>query len=367
MKLQINLFIIVVLFISHLVFSQTQKQVTIKGKQTSISNSFFDNLEDAISHYVYGNGFTQPMKFDKSVQNFTITFTTDWMKMDAIQRSYDAWKHPTGEEGELLLDERKASVELYFNGTGTGLTMDIFLEIGEEDNKKMSKIASAEVPKKGSFTISDEIINLMQSGGMSGNPWKGHPTIKYNYSGEVQTDAKMQKDPSGVIFRQDESAVTLAQGVEGMDVLDEFYGKIAEGEFDIGGSDQGSLLSSIGYLLSEGMPVYITEKKYYQIKTGETFKALNAFSSETEVFSVEVTDIEAPSALKSLGKSLSDESAKAPEKKKPEGCDCSCEKYKELMALSKKKKKDIDPSKMQQIDMSCIQKCAMEWAKCQKQ
>jgi len=90
---------------------------------------------------------------------------------------------------------------------------------------------------------------------------------------------------------------------------------------------------------------------------------------------------ESESKLKSIINVLSDlapetkeqpnaisKSTASKKEQKPEGCDCSCEKYAEYMKMgakskrSKKNRKKIEMTNMQQIDMGCLKKCIPKWA-----
>ena len=341
-------------------YGQTENQVIIKGKQIINSLDLSDKIDHAVEEFIAGDDWKlQP---DKSVQNFTVTYAKDWMKMDTVFTT-DAFY-------DIQNEEKKASVHLYFGSGTTGLVMDIYVQMGDND-EKLTKIASSDVPIKETFTVSKQLINLLQTGGVAGKSWKGHPTISYKYNGKTLTDSPLVEksetkkgDTIVKFFKEEKSSVQLAQGVKGHDVLAAFYGKLIDGGYDIGGSNEGSLLSAMGYLLSEGVPVEISEKTDILISSGEDTKTISTHSVDVTVFSIETKEVEVSESLKSAEEISSKKANNSSKSDKPKGCDCSCEKYKQLMAMSKKKKKDIDPSKMPDIDMNCIKKCAMEWAKC---
>ncbi|WP_353776997.1 hypothetical protein [Winogradskyella sp. 3972H.M.0a.05] len=354
--------------------SQTEKQVIITGTQTIVSNKVGDKIE-ALLHF-YAERIDE-----KRVQDFTVYCTANEMRMDAKESVYEvkfeSVKSPNDAK-ENLKEENEISVVFSFDDYGSKLNMGIYLISEDDDGKKTRNLLiSEEVPKSDKFTVSKRLKDLLQSESYNAGSWQGHSVIGYAYEGEteikdsilVSSNKGNNKDDSKVkIKRIDKSYIKLAQNVEGTEALYEFYQKVLENGYDFGGSETGSIMAHMGYFLDVGMPVEIWEIITYTLEQEKKagVDIIQDYYAKTKINSVKTNDIkvkqtrssESYSAKQTKGR----EGAKEPDK--PKGCDCSCERYKELMALSKKKKKDIDPNNMPEINMKCMQKCATAWANC---
>lgn len=347
---------------------QTEKQTIIKGKQTIKSQNVMNDIDKVIHDFFYEFQFEEKSKwYNKDVHDFTVYYTANSMKMDVTNTRYQVDYYDKQASKMALKEVVKARIVFYFKGLGDDLMMELFME---GDDGKMKPFVKTKVPKEGSFTVSEEVINMFQSGGISGSDWKGHPTLVFNHEGDTQVKEAKKQDSVAKLVRKDKTRLKIAKGVDGIDVMDAFYTKVVDGGYDLGGSDEGSLLSMIGYFLDQGLPVEIFEDVELYIR-----KAVNGVmvsqrvgdsQSEVSITSVETTKVPVEASKSKNIAAKNSMANKGQDKEKPKGCDCSCEKYKTLMAMSKKKKKDIDPNNMPQIDMKCIQKCAMEWSKCQK-
>lgn len=374
--------LIILLAFSTNIFSQ--EKVVIKGKQTIETTQHpeaVDKTTRKINDAISKLGISQSDKFRsgileelfkgsfKRIENFTITFVENKLRMD-ITQSKETVKFDRDQHRYKHIEENSGTIIFRFAPMGTTLTMSV--KMGGAPSITMA------VPRKDDIELSKMITGILSSNVTNGGDIIGYQTSKYTYHNEVMMeDIKTVKN---FMQQVNHSVVWVSPDVDGISLISDFYEKMISGGYDIGGGSEGvSVLSYIGILLEEiGMPLKSRESVIFHPITEdengtEIVSLVNVLTTtvDMDISSYEVSN-EAPDA--SMFNDLQEDEGEetntdepTTEKEDSAACDCSCAKYKELMAMSKMTKKDVKNSKMPQIDMNCITGCATEWANCIKQ
>jgi hypothetical protein len=375
--------LIILLAFSTNIFSQ--EKVVIKGKQIINIDKNVDennNIMDAVELAMWGipvlSAISEALLSIRSsgkvkkIENFTITFVENKLRMDITQTKETTMNDTDAGliDTYTVVEKNSGTIIFRFNSMGTTLTMSV----------KMSGAPAITmvVPPKNEITLSKLMSGILTSSSTNGSEIIGYQTSKYTYHDK----AKLKETKMGKKFMQQviHTDVWVSPDVDGISIISDFYEKMITGGYDIGGgSEGGSVMSSIGMLLEEiGMPLKSRESViFYPItvnKNGTELvsdKFILKTTVQMDISSYEVSD-DAPDA--SVFNDLEDDEGEETntdepntEKEDPAACDCSCAKYKELMAMSKMSKKDVKNSKMPQLNMNCITGCATEWANCIKQ
>jgi len=274
-------------------------------------------------------------KDQTTLEYSTITYTQESMKM------------------VVKNDTATVTMLLRFNPEGTRLFMTI--KIADYNSMTMS------VPKN--KTISSTSQNQLGPAGIASTNIIGYHADKYVFKNESILD--LLPGDSVSVKRSDNGEAWLAPEAPGIGIMRGFYTNLKLGGYDLGGADNGGIMSVIDRLLDIGVPLKTTEiSTFKSIKQSPTSPLyFYKIITTTEITSVTLEPLDT-STTKLPG---NDKEALPPlPNDDPEKCNCSCKKYAEYMALSKMSKKDkknMDMSKFPQVDMKCIKECIPVWMK----